>query len=67
MILVHFISSLAIKSCEISNDDETKNFVLIEDFCETENSAPIVQKNLEGSFIQNLEKNLSNLYSLISN
>ena len=52
MNLFYSISSLAIKWCEISNDDETKNFVLIEDYCETEQSAPIVQKNLEGCFLE---------------
>ena len=48
----YLISSLAIKWCEISNDDETKNFVVIEDYCENEQSAPIVQKNLEGCFLE---------------
>ena len=52
MNLFYSISSLAIKWCEISNDDETKNFVLIEDYCETEQSAPIVQKDLEGCFLE---------------
>ena len=52
MNLFYSISSLAIKWCEISNDDETKHFVLIEDYCETEQSAPIVQKNLEGCFLE---------------
>ena len=58
MNIFYIIPSLAIKWCEISNDDETKNFVLIEDYCETEQSGPIVQKDLEGCFFESW-KNLA--------
>ena len=42
------ILSLAIKSCDIANEDESKNLLLIQDFCETGESAPIVRKNPDG-------------------
>ena len=41
--------SLAIQSCEVSNLDDSKNLLLIENFCETEESDPIVRKNLDGA------------------
>ena len=46
--------SLAIKSCAVSNQDDSKNLLLIGDFCETEESDPIVRKNLEGKIPENL-------------
>ena len=49
--LMKDIFSLAIKSCNISNVDESKNLLLINDFCETEESASIVRKNLDGKFL----------------
>jgi len=41
---------LAIKSCTASNVKGTKSLILIEDFCETEESDPIIKKHLNGEF-----------------
>ena len=36
---------MAIKTCEVTNQDDSKNLYLIQDFCETDESDPIVRKN----------------------
>ena len=51
MPVLQIFFSLAIKSCEVSNQDDSKNLLLIEDFCETKESDPIVRKNLEGKIL----------------
>ena len=42
---------MAIKSCTASNVKGTKSLILIEDFCETEESDPIVKRHLDGGFL----------------
>ena len=49
---------MAIKTCEVTNQDDSKNLYLIQDFCETDESDPIVRKNPFGklkkkSFLRN--------------
>ena len=53
-----FVSRLAIKTCEVTNQDDSKNLYLIQDFCETDESDPIIRKNPLGKFsnIRVLEK-----------
>ena len=48
--LFKIIFSLAIKACQIMNDNQSKTLHLIQDFCETDESDPIVRKNPNGKF-----------------
>ena len=42
---------LAIKSCTASNVEGSKSLILIEDFCETQESDPIVKRHLNGEYL----------------
>ena len=48
--VLNWIFSLAIKTCKVTNENDSKNLFLIEDFCETDESDPIIRKNPEGKF-----------------
>ena len=49
-LLWNFIFRLAIKTCEVKNEDNSQNLFLIQDFCETDESDPLVRKNPFGKF-----------------
>lgn len=40
--------SLAIKTCKVTNEIDSQKLFLIENFCETNESDPLVRKNQEG-------------------
>ena len=49
-LLWNFILRSAIKTCEVKNEDNSQNLFLIQDFCETDESGPLVRKNPFGKF-----------------